>query len=366
MTIDMRSLGRLGLAGTWILFAACAADADGDGTPDDLDCAPSDAAIHPGAVETAGDGIDSDCDGDDNPSETGDDDDDDDDDVDPADFDSTATVGGDFSCKGNLPDVTVGDTGDVVLTVLDFEEDEPVAGANVQVWPGNNPEAGSAAAETYLDATDINGRFTVPSGVLNACALFAVRVWTEFEPQETYQTYQVNVAVAGTPPYAEDLNSVAFSTYNLLPLTVGVEPEPGKGIAAGRWTDCNGDPVEGGEASVGTLDRATGTVTEATGYAMRYFSDESPDGDQMHISADGLFGALNVPPGAQQTLMVWGIPQDEAHCETTTGGDIIWSVENSAMCLLGTSAIVVQPDSVNIANVELRPYPNACYPQGGR
>jgi hypothetical protein len=37
-------------------------DDDGDGARDDVDCAPTDRAIHPGAAETC-DGVDSDCDG---------------------------------------------------------------------------------------------------------------------------------------------------------------------------------------------------------------------------------------------------------------------------------------------------------------
>ena len=40
-----------------------AADEDGDGYDVTLDCNDGDAAIHPDATETAGDGVDSNCDG---------------------------------------------------------------------------------------------------------------------------------------------------------------------------------------------------------------------------------------------------------------------------------------------------------------
>jgi hypothetical protein len=337
-----------------VVLLACATDSDGDGTPDADDCAPDDPDIHPEAVETAGDGVDSNCDGADNPTDGGNNDR-----TDPGLFDSVDTITGDWTCKHNLPDVIPGDTGEFIGTVLDFQDDDPVARALVRLWTDNDP-TGAAADALYAECDD-DGIFTIPSGEINACEPFAARVWTEYEPPETYQTFQVDIIVAGAPPYTEDLNSVAYSTYNLLPLTVGVEPEPGKGIAAGRVYDCAEEPVANGEASVGTLDWDTGEVVEAEGYAMRYFKNDDPDQDQLWISEDGLFGGMNVPPGSEWSLMLWGIPQDEAHCEITTGGDVIRPVQNDAYCLLGLTYIHVQPNSVNISNVDLKPYPDECY-----
>lgn len=50
------------------VLAACSADArrfdtDGDGSVDSPDCAAADPAIHPGADDPYGDGVDQDCDG---------------------------------------------------------------------------------------------------------------------------------------------------------------------------------------------------------------------------------------------------------------------------------------------------------------
>jgi hypothetical protein len=352
------SLSLLPLLTALLALTACPpVDSDGDGVNDDEDCEPDNPDVFPGATEFPGDGIDSNCDGSDNPVAGGDDDTDDR--IDPGVFDSTEVISGDWSCVGNLPAVEVGDTGVLNGLVEDFQEDEPVPGAHVRLWPDNDPTAPPADAVETDSASD--GTFTIEPGHVFACSPFAVRVWTEFDPPETYQTFQVNVTVAGPSPFSTTLTSVSYSTFQLLQLSLGIEPEPGKGIAAGRFRDCAGNPISGGEAAVGTLNLDTGNVVEAEGYAVRYFEDEDPEQNQLQISADGLFGGMNVPPGQSLNLLIWGIPQAEAHCQTTTGGAIIRTDRNEAYCLLGYSSIEVQPDSVNIANVNLKPFPDACY-----
>jgi len=336
-------------------------DEDGDGHSPPEDCDDSNENIYPGADELPGDAVDSDCDGALDPT-AGDDDDDDDSNSDPGIFDTDQVVTGDWTCKtAGTPPPTAGATWALEGLVEDYQDDVPVAAARVQLWSDNDPSSGTPSWELEEPFSLPDGTFTVPDGIVQACSPFAARVWTEFEPQETYQTYQSGIIVGGAVPFSHTFNSVAYSTYQLLPLTVGIEPEPGKAIAAGRMTDCLGEPIANGEASVGTIDWASGVVTPpADGYEMRYFLDEDPNGDQTHISPDGLFGAMNVPPGQSYSLITWGIPQDEAHCETTSTGDVIWNSENAALCMLATSTLFVQPDSVNIANVELKPYPDEC------
>ncbi|MBN95540.1 MAG: hypothetical protein CL928_15980 [Deltaproteobacteria bacterium] len=245
-------------------------------------------------------------------------------------------------------------------------DEEPVAAARVQIWPGNDPSASAAVPwELGSPFADADGTFAVPSGIIYACSPFAARVWTDFDPPETYATYQFGIVVAGDTPFSDTLPSVSYSTIQLLPLTAGVELQPGMAIAAGRMTDCVGDAIANGEASVGVIDWATGSVTPpADGYTMRYFVDQEPSGDQNQISDDGLFAAINVSSAQTLSLLTWGIPQDEIHCETTTGGDAIWSTDNTALCLLAYSTITVQADAVNIGDVLLRPYPDSCAGEG--
>ncbi len=350
------------LSGSLLVVPGCPADGDGDGVADSVDCAPEDPSVYPGAAEVPGDGVDNDCDGAVDEEEAGDDDDatgDDDDDgpSDPGDLDTTEVVTGDWSCKGAQGEPVPGGVVNMTGFVEDFEDEVAVSGATVRIWPGNDPESGVAGATEYT--TDEQGNVQV-DGVINTCTPYAVYAFKDWNPALTYPTYQSDFILPANGPYAERFTSVSFSTYNLVALSLGLEVEPGKGIAAGRVSDCQDVPVANGEVTVGTIDFSDGSITEPDGYSTRYFLDESPNLGSNQITDDGLFGAINVPPGSDWNILLWGIPQEEAHCETTEGGDVIWNTENEALCLLGTSRVFVIPDSVNIANIDLIRFPADC------
>jgi hypothetical protein len=346
-----------------LLFVGCpAADTDGDGVPDDADCAPENPAVFPGQDEDPSNGIDDDCDlFVDEIDDVGDDDDAAR--VDPGDLDVTEEVTGDFSCVGRqFGAPTPGASGELTIFVEDFQDDVAVPEAHVEVWPGNDP---NETTFSFDGTSDLNGELVMPEGHVQACTLFAARNFTNFEPPETYQTYQINFVVAGEPPWRETITSVSFATYQLVSLSLGVEAEDGKGIAAGRFKDCEGEAIGNAETEVGLLNMETGDFSPAPGYATRYFNaDEDPDIDQNHLAVGaGLYGALNVPPETTPwDVVAWGIPQNETHCITTTDGENIIRPDGfDQYCLLGRTSIIVLPDSVNVSNIELKLYPDACF-----
>jgi hypothetical protein len=280
---------------------------------------------------------------------------------DPGDLDVATTVTGNFECVGERPAPPPGVTGELILSVEDFHDAVAVAQAHVEVWPGNNP---ADTAFSFEGVTDLAGEVEVPAGQVRACTLFALRTFTLFDPPESYQAFQTNLVVSGEPPWRATVTSISFATYQLTALSLGVEVERGMGIAAGHFRDCDGEPIGNAEVEIGRLNTTTGEFTPAPDYAMRYYNgNDDPDLDQTHLAVGGgFFAGLNVPPdSAPWDILAWGIPQNNGHCLTTDGGSTIRPLGYERYCLLGRNTVAVLPDSVNLSNIELKPFPDACY-----
>ncbi len=298
--------------------------------------------------------------GDDDDDDAGDDDAGDDDAADDDDYRHELTVTepviGDFSCLGQTlgaPDP--GDTGNLVGIVTDFSDDFEVAGAKLYVWADNDPSGGEGTADfVFTDGTDQTGQITVGSGVVNACEKFAYKVWTEWQPQETMPTFETGNVIGpdGDTTWADhfedfEILSVSYATYQIIPLSLAIDPDPAKGLAAGAFYDCAGERVENAQVLV---KDASGNLAEDV--YIRYFVDETPDRDQSWTSDDGLFGAIDVPPGTW-TMELWGIRD--------SGMPDCPEAEVDGYCKLADVDVYVIPDSVNIANANMKPYPDSCY-----
>jgi hypothetical protein len=299
------------------------------------------------------------CRGDDDDDDTvGDDDDDDDTATDDDDeyrheLTVTAPVVGDFSCLGeDLGEVVAGESASITGYVEDFSDDVAVAGAKLLVWASNAPADGEGNADFSFDTgTDQTGIVEVDAGTVQACSPFAYKVWTEWEPQETMPTYEVGNVLppVGDPEWDNfGLISVSYATYQIIPLSLAIQPDPAKGMAAGTFYDCNRDPVENAQLLV-----VDGSGNKAENVYIRYFVDELPDRDQEATSVDGLFGAIDVPPGAWK-MQLWGmLDAGMPACPNATDGD--------GRCLLAESNVYVIAGSINIATADMIPFPDDCY-----
>jgi len=209
-----------------------------------------------------------------------------------------------------------GDTVSVRFYAEDFENEDRIEGATVEIYLGNRIEGspdytlGPTGPDGLTEAVD------VPAQSLLATRVLAI-------PDVARTTVEFDVE---TPTQDDDVRAlvVADSTYRVVPAAVGVTIEAGKGIVAGRFSDCDDEPVAGLIATV-----------EGQDAEIRYFVDETPARQPDVTTEDGLYVAINVAPGDHETVLR-GRLED--------GGPLVE---------LGRREIQVIADSINVVN--LRP-----------
>lgn len=216
--------------------------------------------------------------------------------------------------------------------VIDFETDDPVEEATVDIYFANSITGSpDATAET-----DSAGSFTA-SGFLT-CTQYAYRTYTDPALGDTKVTIQANRIEANEAEVSNTFNSVSAATYAVIPSLLGVSPDVDKGVIAGTAYDCNGDAYSGAQVIVHDAD---GNIPESL--VVKYFVDSFPNRNQEWTSDDGLFVAINIPEG-EWIIDTW--------VSDGAGGHI----------LVGQSPVQVYADSINVSNVFVGYETSASYP----
>lgn len=171
----------------------------------------------------------------------------------------------------------------------DFATGNAVDGAIVEIWYGDSTGT-SADLSTTADAS---GLFT---GSLPVCQPVAVKVSdTEGNLVPTYEFHSIHGASATASVTAL---SVEMGTYLTIPSLFGVTIDDDKGVIAGSARDCFDDVLIGAQVVVKDAD---GVIPGSL--AMGYTSGGIPSRTLTATSDDGVWIAMNVPPGTYTAEM---------------------------------------------------------------
>ncbi|MBT3219772.1 MAG: hypothetical protein HN348_11820 [Proteobacteria bacterium] len=212
------------------------------------------------------------------------------------------------------------------ILVEDFDSGDPVPNATVELWLGN---VVSGTPDT-IEVSDQNGKAAFAS--VPSCEPFSYRVSTNPSLDET----KITLAAHKVLPYqdgnditGENFTSVSKVTYQLIPAILGINPNPEYAIVAGKAYDLDGGFIEGAQIIIYDED---GNIASDT-VKVHYFVEEFPSRDQPHTSADGIWVAINVPPGSLRAEM--------------------WGVVDGQLGLLGATLIESYADTINLGNLSV-------------
>jgi len=230
--------------------------------------------------------------------------------------------------------------------INDFDLEEPPSYADnieARLWFNDEPTGAPDAA--MLGDEDGKVSFDAPSCQPLAYLTYPDPAQNKARP--TYKSHQVYGYTDST--FDAEYISVSNDTYNVIPAILGVPVEAGKSLIAGTAFDCSREPDTLSEIDAGKIEGAQVIVrnidgTKPEGVQVRYFVENFPDRDQTGTSADGLWAAVNVPPGDIRVEL--------------------WGLVDGTPSLLGVTEFTTYADSINIANIfagyDSVKYPAAC------
>jgi hypothetical protein len=247
---------------------------------------------------------------------------------------TTATPDGDFTGfeagydgNGGWLDAGTPDASCVVerpirTEVQDFQDEYGVQEATVEIWYA---DAVSGAPDVTM-VSDSDG--VVSGSDALVCQPFTYKAATDPVLDDTKPTFEAHVVYEYTSGDVDEyFNSVSKATYQLIPSLLGISVDPERGTAAGTVFDINGAPVTGAQVVVTSTD---GVLAGDT--VVKYFIDRFPNREQPTTSEDGLWVAVNIPPGD------WTI---DAYVSDGTGEHL----------LMGRTTVTIFADSINIGNI---------------
>lgn len=244
------------------------------------------------------------------------------------DFVNVSTVYvGDAACYDgvawNTQTAGAGCTADIAIsgTVSDFQTDENVEGASVDFW--SNDDINTASSLSIETDSNGDGVATLPS-----CTPIGYMTSTPPEWQDTVNTYEVHQVYEwdASGATSDTWNSVSVATSKLIPSLLGLEWTPGTSLIAGTAYDCGGEPIQHAQVYIHDAD---GNIP--ADISIRYFDNSLPNSDQPDTNDDGLWSAVNIPPGE------WTVE--------------MWVYNGSELQLLGATNLTMVPDSVVISNI---------------
>ncbi len=206
--------------------------------------------------------------------------------------------------------------------VEDFEDEIGVNEVSLEIWFS---DAFDGTADTATES-DSAGDVTVE---VPACTALAYKTSTppnEERTVDTYEAHQIYGYVTDVETLTDNFNSVAASTYVLIPSLLGVSMDEDKSVIAGTAYGCDGEPLQ--NAQVVVVDDS-GEFPNTL--VVNYFVESWPVREQPHTSEDGLWVAMNVPEG-DWTVQLWAL----------VGGEEV---------MLGATQLTTYADSINISNI---------------
>lgn len=224
--------------------------------------------------------------------------------------------------------------------VRDFESDDPRNQTTVSLWFDDLAEGAEDASAT----TDGDGWVSLEGPTCTPISYLALRNPGLDDAKPTYKSHQI---YSGEESVEAEYISVSTMTYYTVPALVNLSPDPTKSVIAGTAFDCTREPDTLSDIDDGKIEGAEVIVTDLDGQTIdgvfvKYFIENFPDPEQPHTSPDGLWVAINVPPGDVRVEM-WGLIDGEEG-------------------LLGSTQLRTYADSINIANI-FTGYDGVKYPQ---